>query len=58
MVDEFQDITAKEFKLIRRLSEANQNLFVVGDPVQHRKIRIFTAVFYMGNNFLGYIFDL
>ena len=35
MVDEFQDITAKEFKLIRRLSEANQNLFVVGDPDQN-----------------------
>lgn len=35
MVDEFQDITAKEFKLIRRLSEGNQNLFVVGDPDQN-----------------------
>ncbi len=35
MVDEFQDITVKEFKLIRRLSEANQNLFVVGDPDQN-----------------------
>lgn len=35
MVDEFQDITAKEFKLIRRLSEYNQNLFVVGDPDQN-----------------------
>lgn len=35
MVDEFQDITAKEFKLIRRLSEVNQNLFVVGDPDQN-----------------------
>lgn len=35
MVDEFQDITAKEFKLIRRLSEYNKNLFVVGDPDQN-----------------------
>jgi len=35
MVDEFQDITAKEFKLIRRLSEVNRNLFVVGDPDQN-----------------------
>ncbi len=35
MVDEFQDITAKEFKLIRRLSEHNRNLFVVGDPDQN-----------------------
>lgn len=35
MVDEFQDITVKEFKLIRRLSEGNQNLFVVGDPDQN-----------------------
>lgn len=35
MVDEFQDITTKEFKLIRRLSEVNQNLFVVGDPDQN-----------------------
>lgn len=35
MVDEFQDITAKEFKMIRRLSEINQNLFVVGDPDQN-----------------------
>ncbi len=35
MVDEFQDITAKEFKLIRRLSEFNRNLFVVGDPDQN-----------------------
>ncbi len=34
-VDEFQDITVKEFKLIRRLSEVNQNLFVVGDPDQN-----------------------
>ncbi len=35
MVDEFQDITVKEFKLIRRLTEINQNLFVVGDPDQN-----------------------
>ncbi len=35
MIDEFQDITAKEFKLIRRLSEKNRNLFVVGDPDQN-----------------------
>mgnify|MGYP000983719664 CR=1 FL=1 len=35
MVDEFQDITAKEFKLIRRLTEINRNLFVVGDPDQN-----------------------
>lgn len=35
MVDEFQDITAKEFKLIRRLSEYNQNFLVVGDPDQN-----------------------
>lgn len=35
MVDEFQDITVKEFKLIRRLSETHQNLFVVGDPDQN-----------------------
>ncbi len=35
MVDEFQDITAKEFKMIRRLSEYNRNLFVVGDPDQN-----------------------
>lgn len=35
MVDEFQDITAKEFKLIRRLTEINRNCFVVGDPDQN-----------------------
>ena len=35
MVDEFQDITVKEFKLIRILSEYNRNLFVVGDPDQN-----------------------
>ena len=35
MVDEFQDITAKEFKLIRHLTEEHQNFFVVGDPDQN-----------------------
>lgn len=35
MVDEFQDITVKEFKLIRKLSEYHKNLFVVGDPDQN-----------------------
>lgn len=35
MVDEFQDITFKEFKLIRQLIEINQNFFVVGDPDQN-----------------------
>jgi len=35
MVDEFQDITAKEFKLIRHLTETHQNFFVVGDPDQN-----------------------
>lgn len=35
MVDEFQDITAKEFKQIRILTEYNRNLFVVGDPDQN-----------------------
>lgn len=35
MVDEFQDITVKEFKLIRRLTEYNRNLFIVGDPDQN-----------------------
>jgi len=35
MVDEFQDITAKEFKLIRHFSEVHQNFFVVGDPDQN-----------------------
>ncbi len=34
-VDEFQDITAKEFKLIRRLTQKNKNWFVVGDPDQN-----------------------
>ena len=35
MVDEFQDITVKEFKLIRRLTDINKNWFVVGDPDQN-----------------------
>lgn len=35
MVDEFQDITVKEFKLIRKLSEYHKNLFMVGDPDQN-----------------------
>jgi DNA helicase-2/ATP-dependent DNA helicase PcrA len=35
MVDEFQDITAKEFKQIRRLVAVNKNWFVVGDPDQN-----------------------
>jgi DNA helicase-2/ATP-dependent DNA helicase PcrA len=35
MVDEFQDITMKEFKVIRILTEINQNFFVVGDPDQN-----------------------
>ena len=35
MVDEFQDITAKEFKFLRTLTELHQNFFVVGDPDQN-----------------------
>lgn len=35
MVDEFQDITMKEFKLIRTLTDLHQNFFVVGDPDQN-----------------------
>ena len=35
MVDEFQDNTSKEFKLIRRLTAYHQNFFVVGDPDQN-----------------------
>jgi DNA helicase-2/ATP-dependent DNA helicase PcrA len=35
MVDEFQDITMKEFKLLRHLTEEHQNFFVVGDPDQN-----------------------
>lgn len=34
-VDEFQDITVKEYKLIVRLSALHKNLFVVGDPDQN-----------------------
>lgn len=35
MVDEFQDITMKEFKFIRTLTDLHQNFFVVGDPDQN-----------------------
>ena len=35
MVDEFQDITAKEFKIIKWLTQINRNWFVVGDPDQN-----------------------
>lgn len=35
MVDEFQDITSKEFKLIRRITRIHKNWFVVGDPDQN-----------------------
>ena len=35
MVDEFQDITAKEFKIIKWLNQINRNWFVVGDPDQN-----------------------
>ena len=35
MVDEFQDITAKEFKVIKWLNQINRNWFVVGDPDQN-----------------------
>ena len=34
-VDEFQDITAKEFKVIRNMVKINKNWFVVGDPDQN-----------------------
>lgn len=34
-VDEFQDITVKEYNLIVRLSAIHKNLFVVGDPDQN-----------------------
>jgi len=34
-VDEFQDITAKEFKVIRNMIKINKNWFVVGDPDQN-----------------------
>ncbi|ANW98779.1 ATP-dependent DNA helicase PcrA [Thermoclostridium stercorarium subsp. thermolacticum DSM 2910] len=33
-VDEFQDSNSKDFYLVKRLSEKNGNLFVVGDPDQ------------------------
>jgi len=35
MVDEFQDITAKEFKVIKWFTQINRNWFVVGDPDQN-----------------------
>jgi len=35
MVDEFQDITMKEFKFLRTLTDLHQNFFVVGDPDQN-----------------------
>jgi DNA helicase-2/ATP-dependent DNA helicase PcrA len=34
MVDEFQDVSAKQFKLARLLSGGHGNLFIVGDPDQ------------------------
>ncbi|MDR2694898.1 MAG: UvrD-helicase domain-containing protein [Deltaproteobacteria bacterium] len=34
MVDEFQDVSARQFKLARLLSGGHGNLFVVGDPDQ------------------------
>lgn len=34
-VDEFQDSSERELKLINMLSEVNKNLFVVGDPDQN-----------------------
>jgi DNA helicase-2/ATP-dependent DNA helicase PcrA len=33
-VDEFQDSSSRQFFLVQRLSEKNNNLFVVGDPDQ------------------------
>ena len=57
MVDEFQDITVKEFKLIRRLSEVNRNLFIIGS-VKHGKISIASAVFLMGFDFVTDEFHL
>ncbi|MCT2536860.1 UvrD-helicase domain-containing protein [Aquibacillus koreensis] len=33
-VDEFQDSSLRQFKLINMLSDTNENLFVVGDPDQ------------------------
>ena len=35
MVDECQDVTMKEFKFIRTLTDLHQNFFVVGDPDQN-----------------------
>ena len=35
MIDEFQDVTMKEFKFIRTLTDLRQNYFVVGDPDQN-----------------------
>ena len=34
MVDEFQDVNAKQYKLAKILSDYHHNLFVVGDPDQ------------------------
>lgn len=34
LVDEFQDCSKREYRLINILSEVNKNLFVVGDPDQ------------------------
>lgn len=35
LVDEFQDITMKEFRLIKSLTDRHKNWFVVGDPDQN-----------------------
>ena len=34
LVDEFQDLTPKQYAVVRRLTEAHRNLFVVGDDEQ------------------------
>ncbi|MCS4463979.1 UvrD-helicase domain-containing protein [Clostridium botulinum] len=34
MVDEFQDVNIKQYRLVSILSEYHKNLFVVGDPDQ------------------------
>ena len=34
MVDEFQDVSNRQYRLATKLSEYNKNLFVVGDPDQ------------------------
>lgn len=34
MVDEFQDVSQRQFELVKMLSEVHGNLFVVGDPDQ------------------------